>query len=283
MTTTDKSGQIVKSNGGGTSLAALVRTMTPEIARALPKHVSPERMARVTLTALRTTRGLDKCTAASFAACIMNLSQLGLEPNTPLGLAYLIPFKDTCTAIIGYQGYIELARRSGKVTSIYAYVVREGDRFSYALGLHPTLDHRPSDDAGREDRPITHVYAVAHLRDAEPVFVVLSRGEVEARRKRSRASGAGPWVTDYEAMVQKTAVRAIWKWLPKSAEIAFARDVDHAADLGRAPSIDDEATARALAAQGVFTPEPEALPAEGESVPDRSAGEVSEDEMPDAQ
>lgn len=287
---TDKSGQIVKKNGNGQGgdLASLIKVLTPEIARALPRHITPERMARVALTAVRMNPDLGSCSKASFAACLMSLAQLGLEPNTPLGLAYLIPRRSKdrgmeSTLIIGYQGFIELARRSGLVTAIYAHVVREGDKFRYTLGLEQTVEHTPSDDPKRSERKITHVYAVARLRDAEPIFVVLTKAEVEARRKRSRASANGPWVTDEEAMTLKTAVRALWKWLPKSTEMSTAQIVDDAGDRGAVPvEAVEESQTMALAASGVFIPSVEQAEAAAESVVDfdPSLGEAPPEEVP---
>lgn len=262
---TDTTGKIVPRNGGGKSdLATLVERLKPGIAQALPKHVTPDRMARIVLTALRTNAKLAQCTPASFLGCVMIASQLGLEPNTPLGHLYLIPRGGQCTALIGYQGMIELARRSGQVTSIYAYVVREGDAFRYALGLHPTLEHVPSGDDGRDTKKMTHAYAVAHLRDADPVFVVLSRGDVMARKKRSQASNNGPWVTDEEAMWRKSAVRALYTWVPKSAEMASAIGVEDADEQGRhvIATLDDSAT-KALAEAGVYI-DPASIDAESE-------------------
>lgn len=274
--TTDKTGQIVprtaQQNGEG-GLVSLLQKMGPEIQRALPKHISPDRMARIAITALRTGRDLMLCTAPSFAGCVMVAAQLGLEVNTPLGHAYLIarkskylpPDQRECTLIVGYQGYIELARRSGLVSTVYAYAVRDGDDFGYKLGLEPDVHHVPSEDAGREERAITHVYAVAKMKDSEErVFVVLTRAQVEARRRRSTASGSGPWVTDYEAMCLKTAVRALWKWLPKSTEVQKADAVDAVSEgtAALASSFDPMVT-DALQKHGLELPpdaEPEAQP-----------------------
>jgi recombination protein RecT len=221
--------QMVKKSEEG--LAGLLKSMGPEIARALPRHVTPDRMARVCLTALRVNPKLANCTPASFMASIMACAQLGLEPNSPLGQAYLIPYENrrqgttTCQLILGYQGMIDLAIRSGRVTSVKASIVREGDTFEVEHGLHEKLVHRPSGD---DDAPMTHVYAVARIKDGDPVFTVLSKQAVEKRRLRG-ASGKGistPWDTDYESMALKCAVRALWKWLPKSAEMANAQIAD---------------------------------------------------------
>lgn len=259
---TNGNGQIQKRNGGGGDLATMLQKMQGEIARALPKHVTPDRMARVALTALRQTKGLAECTPASFLACIMQCAQLGLEPGTPLGHAYLIPFRvkgtQTCTLIIGYQGMLDLARRSGQVASVWAYPVYAGDRFVVRYGLAPTVEHEPAFDADRSPAKLTHVYAAAKLRDSEaPVFVVLTRAEVEGFRKRG-ASGRGistPWDTDYSAMAVKTAVRQLFKWLPKSIELARAAAIDEAPEAGRSQLAAMDDTVRdAVRSQGLELP-----------------------------
>ena len=163
--------------------------------------------------------------------CRANVHEFCPKPNTPLGHCYLIPYGTTCQLLIGYQGMIELALRTGRVTSIKAMVVREGDHFEFEHGLSEKLVHRPGDN---EDAAITHAYAVAQIKDSTPIFWVLSRPQIEARKKRG-ASGRGkrtPWDTDYEAMAMKSAVRALFKWLPKSAEMAVAQAVEEAQERG---------------------------------------------------
>lgn len=285
--TTDKTGQIQPRNGEGAKapdLAALVTKLTPAISAALPKHVTPERMARVVLTALRNSPKLATCTPTSFLACVMVASQLGLEVNTPMGHAYLIPRMNRkrkppameCTLLVGYQGMLDLARRSGQVLGVFAHVVREGDLFDYELGLEPFVKHKPSDHPDRESRPITHAYAVARLRDGDPTFEVLPLSKVIARRDRSQSANDGPWVTDFEAMARKTAIRALYTFLPKSTEISTAFVADAAAESNTAPiaALNDSAT-KALAEVNVFVePEPEdssAIDADGESVEGASA------------
>jgi len=277
-----ENGQIIPKSNKDQNLGGYLKQMSKEIERAVPKHLSADRMARVILTALRTTPRLAECTPGSFVACVMNTSQLGLEPNTPLGLSYLIPRKNgktgrqECTLLIGYQGYLELASRSGQLAGRpFAFAVREGDAFEYTLGLEPTITHVPSHDENREERPITHVYAVARQRDGDPVFKVLSRAQVEARKNRSAAAKAGfsPWKTDEEAMYLKTAIRALWPWLPKSIAMANAEAVQLATDAGRVSveTVDTDATKR-LATAGVFLPDAVVEPDETEDAIDVEAG-----------
>jgi len=274
--------------------------MAAEIKRALPEHIKPERMVRIALTALRGTPGLGKCTPESFLGCVLQASQLGLEVNTPMQHAYLIPRKSgelsaraghevtECTLIVGYQGMIELAMRSGKLLGIYAQVVRDGDDFEWELGLAPTLRHRPSSLADRDSRQITHAYAVARIKDAEPVFEVLSASQLEARMARSGSVGkkSSPWTTDPDQMARKSAIRAIWKWIPKSAEMATADHIEVNQEKGRSTvAAFDESVRASLAANGLepidtTADEPEHDPETGEVVPSAAQLDAARERQP---
>jgi recombination protein RecT len=251
---TQPNGELVPRNQPKNDMATLLQKMGPEIARAVPKHVNPERMLRISMTALRMNPELMKCSPGSFLGCVLSAAQLGLEIGGPLAQAYLIPYKTECTLIVSYRGMLNLARRSGMVTAIYAHEVREGDRFVYRLGLNPSLEHDPLDAPDREDKPITHVYAVAKLKDGEPVFIVLTRAQVEKFRKRSRAGGSGPWVSDFKAMALKTAVRRLFTWIPQSSEMMLAASIDATEDTGgRQLEAWDPSVTDALAQQGITT------------------------------
>ncbi len=262
--TTTKTGEIVpKTPDKAAVLATLVQKMTPELARALPKHVTADRMARIVLTAIRMTPELAECTQASFLGCVLSCAMLGLEPNTPLGLSYLIPRKNNknggrkeCTLQIGYQGMIDLAGRAG--VTVYAYAVRKGDDFRYSLGLEPTLVHVPSESPDRESQPVTHSYAVSVTPDNRRSFTVLTRAQIDSRMKRSPAYEIGPWQTDHEAMCMKTAVRAHFRWMPKQTEkssiLAQAAAIDEAPENGTAQlEAMDPAITDALAREGIET------------------------------
>lgn len=204
------------------SLAVLIKRMQPEIARALPRHLNPDRMARIATTCLRQTPALARCTPESFLGALLTCSQLGLEPG-PTGDAYLVPYGQVCTFVPGYRGLIRLARNSGQLRDIWAEVVYSNDDFEYTLGLHRDMIHKPA--KGERGKPI-YVYAAAELSDGGRPFVVMSVDDVEAIRARSKAGRNGPWVTDWAAMAKKTAVKQLAKWLPLSAELAAAVSLD---------------------------------------------------------
>jgi recombination protein RecT len=180
--------------------------------------LNPERFTRVALTVIRQSPKLQRCRPESLLGALMTSAQLGLEPG-PLGEAYLVPFGEQVTFIPGYRGLLKLAWNSGQLKHIAARVVYEADAFDYAYGLHPDLTHKPA----RGDRGgITDVYACAVLLDGGAEFEVLSVADVESVRARSRAAKDGPWVTDWEAMARKTAVRQLAKWLPMATTLTRA-------------------------------------------------------------
>lgn len=206
-----------------------------QIALALPKQMTPERLLRIALTEVRRNPKLAKCSQESLLGAVFQCAQLGLEPGGGLGHAYLIPYKNEVSFQIGYRGMLDLARRSGQIRSIEAHVVYEGDRFEATLGLESNLVHEPDwGNSNRNDaKKITFAYAVAHLIDGGRQFEVLSKGELDAAKRRSLSGSSGPWASDYPAMARKTAVRRLFKWLPMSIEIAKAVELDEAPEAGQ--------------------------------------------------
>lgn len=208
-----------------------------QIAAALPRHMTADRMARIVTTEVRKVPKLLKCDPRSLFGAVIQASQLGLEPGNALGHCYLIPFKQDVTLIIGYRGMIDLARRSGQIISIEARAVRQGDEFRYTFGLSPTLEHTP---VAGPDAPLTHVYAVARLKDGGVQWDVMTVDEVNAIRDKSegyRAFKAGkiaahPWDGHPEEMSKKTVIRRLFKYLPVSVEFQRAIGLDEQADAG---------------------------------------------------
>ena len=211
--------------------------LRPQFAMALPQGFDEGRMIRMCITAVQHNPRLLTCTKESVYGSMMTAAQLGLFPDVSvLGHAYFIPFKVhgtmTCTFIVGYKGLIDLARRSGHVTSIMAYPVHEGDEFKFAYGTSPFIEHVPSREP-MDERELTHVYGMANLRgEKRPQFVVMSREEVEAIRKRAPGRSKGPWVEHYEQMALKTVIRRLCKYLPLSSQLQRAVALDEAADTG---------------------------------------------------
>lgn len=217
----------------------------------VPAGFDAGRFANLVLTSIKSKPELIRCfeTEAgkiSVLLAAMQAATIGLEPDTPLEEAWLLPRKNQgrqeCQLSIGYRGMIKLARQSGVVKSVAAQVVYEGDEFAWSYGLESdTLDHVPCPRDQRGE--LTYAYAIARYTDGGYNFVVLDRADVEARRARSdgwkneRSRPFSPWTTNEAAMWRKSAVRELFKWMPKSAAVAAAVNADE-----RVLTFDDDGT-----------------------------------------
>lgn len=200
----------------------MVRAMMPEIKKALPSVITPERFTRIALSALNNNPDLAKCSPMSFLAALLNAAQLGLEPNTPLGQAYLIPYKNKgnleCQFQIGYKGMIDLAYRTGEVQTIQAQAVYENDEFHYEYGLEPKLVHRP---APMDRGELVYFYAIFKTVNGGYGMSVMSKAAMDDYAKnysKGFDSNFSPWKTSYEEMAKKTVIKQALKYAPLKSD-----------------------------------------------------------------
>ena len=220
----------------------LVTRMQPQIEKALPSVLTGERFTRMMLTAMSTTPQLAQCTPNSFLGAMMQAAQLGVEPNTPLGQAYLIPYKNhgrlECQFQLGYKGLIDLAYRSGEITSIAAREVHQNDEFTFAYGLDERLEHKPAlTDRGE----VVAYYATYHTKAGGSGFLVMSMEEVKGYRdKYSKAGSFSPWNNNFDAMAKKTVIKQLLKYAPIKTEFTRAVAADETIKTNITPDMVDE-------------------------------------------
>src|SRR5579862_5224413 len=242
------SGQMTPFQERFVSFRKFLRTMEGQFKMALPKHVAPDRLIRIVLTEVAKNPRLLDCTQESTVGALMHAAQLGLDVGSVLGQAYLVPFKNRkrgvqeVQLIPGYKGLVKLAYQSGEIGAIRARVVRSRDEFRYEYGIEEELVHRPH--RGPDAGPLVAVYAVARIKGLdESQFVVLERWEIDQIRDSfSKSADDGPWVTDYEEMSKKSAIRRLCKLLPQSVEndaLARAVAADERAEAGLEPDYDN--------------------------------------------
>lgn len=212
-------------NNARPTMQQYIKQMQGEIAKALPSVITPERFTRIVLSALSSNPQLAATTPQSFLGAMMTAAQLGVEPNTPLGQAYLIPYRNhgtlECQFQLGYKGLIDLAYRSGEVSVIQAQIVYANDEFTYSFGLDPQLKHVP---AIRDRGEATHVYAMFRTKDGGYGFEVMSMDDIRAHaQKFSKAFSNGPWKTNFEEMAKKTVLKKVLKYAPLKSD--FVRGV----------------------------------------------------------
>lgn len=212
------------------SMQQYIKTMEGEIKKALPSVITPERFTRIVLSAISVNPKLGSCTPASFLGAMMTSAQLGLEVNTPLGQAYVLPYSNKGTLEaqfqLGYKGLIDLAYRSGEVESIQAHVVYENDEFSCEYGLEPKLVHKPADTNRGE---AIKVYAVFKTKSGGFGFEVMSMEDVRkhaAKYSKAYNSSFSPWKTNFEEMAKKTVLKRVLKYAPLKTEFVRAATQD---------------------------------------------------------
>lgn len=210
--------------------------LAPTFAKVMPKGFTPERLVQMAISARNQTPKLAECDMSSFLSCCLRCASLGLEPSAVdgLGNAYILPYKDKSGKMLaqfqlGKNGMLELVQRSGKVSSIRTQCVFEGDDFDYYEdegGLH--FHYRPNLEAPHTEQTFKLVYLSARLKDGGSVFLAMSKVEVDQIKAHSKASGFGPWKTDYLAMAEKTVIRRAFNrgMLPRSVEVAKAVQQD---------------------------------------------------------
>jgi recombination protein RecT len=250
---TQQTKEPAKPNNLG-ALSLLLEKHKDQIAMALPRHMTPERMIRVALTAVSSTPALAECTPVSIAGCIVQASILGLEPSSVLGEAYLVPFKNKktnskeCQLIPGYMGLVKLARNSGEVSMIDAQIVYENDTFEFEKGLTPTLIHKwPK--KGLRGEPIG-AWAGYRLKDGSQNFEYWTLEQIEDHRDRY-SKGAydannqltGAWLDSPQWMYKKTVIRQLIKLMPKSVHLSTALSLDELNDAGLSQHFDGEVLA----------------------------------------
>lgn len=203
-----------------------------QLAAALPKFLDSDHFVRSAITEFRLNPALAECSVPSVLGYFMQAAACGLEPASMLGQCYPVPFRNKktgmkeCQFIIGFRGMLSIARRSGEIASVVAEVVHENDEFSIEYGMKPDLIHKPCIDG--DPGAFKGAYVVVRFKGEgiDPVIKYMPKQEIDAHRRRSKSSGDGPWVTDYEEMAKKTVFRSVFKWLPISIEQIQAATTD---------------------------------------------------------
>lgn len=213
------------------TIGDIIYSFKDKFASALPSVITPERFARISANAVAGNPQLANCTKTSLIGALLCSAQAGLEPNTALGQAYIIPYGKEAQFQISYKGLIELAHRSGQLKDISAHIVYENDTFEYELGLEPKLKHIP---AMKDRGEAVWVYAVYHLVSGGYGFEVMSVEDINKHRnKYSKVrSNSSPWVTAWEEMAKKTVVKKALKYAPMASDFVRASNQDeHTADI----------------------------------------------------
>lgn len=214
---------------------ALLMEHQEEIFKALPLE-NKARFMEVSLSVLNSP-GIADCTKPSQFMAIWNCAKMGLLPDPNLGHVWIVGYKNRqnqnkkeATVQVGYKGRIELAQRSGRISSVSVHHWWANDTVEeFEEGLNPRLKIKPWWFVGqREPGPLVATYCIAQYANGERVLTVAPRHEIEESKSRSMQAkyDKGPWITDYNSMALIVPIRMAHRVWPQSPEMALAATLD---------------------------------------------------------
>ena len=226
-----------------------IQASQKQIEKALPGFMSMERFCRIAITAVNSNPKLALCTPISFMGSLMQAAQLGLEPNTPLGHAYLIPYKIKgelqAQFQMGYKGLIDLCNRTGEFKRISSDIIFENDYFDVTMGIEDSVTYKPyamvisfsldyfrnkeydlevikrikqAKDKGKA----LWIFSKYNLKNGGYGFNVMSINDCKLhgqRYSKSFSDSYSPWQTSPESMYMKTSLKQCLKFAPMSVEM----------------------------------------------------------------
>lgn len=263
--------QVSLRNSDQQTMANYIKSMESAIKKALPSVITPDRFTRIVLSAITSNPQLASCSPASFLGAMMTSAQLGLEVNTPLGQAYILPYRNKgqleAQFQLGYKGLVDLAYRSGEVEVIQSHIVYENDEFAFEYGLEPKLSHKPAET--NKGNPVC-VYAIFKTKSGGYGFEVMSIEDVRshaAKYSKAYDSSFSPWKTNFEEMAKKTVLKKVLKYAPLKSDFVRA-------------AVQDETIKTDMAEDMSFVPDETAYEAEYSDITvDAATGEVREDNI----
>lgn len=236
---------------------------------------------------------LQACTPQSILAESLKAASIHLPLNKALGRCYVVPFKNkgvpTATMVIGYKGYIQLAKNSGHYRNINADVVFEGQiTYRNHLTGEIRIDHEPTSDKvvgffayieelnGFNKTLYMSIDQMAHYAKTYVTYLKFNNKVTEDTLKQKMQYHAthGPeqgigWMSDSVTMAKKTCLRQLltkWGDLSIEQQEAIANDVSYDSTMSR-----DEEDA---AADEVFAPAEEVTEAQQETPVEESNQDV---------
>lgn len=199
--------------------------------KAIAKNMDSGRLIRVAVNAMHRSPALWNCSMSSIVNSVVLTGVLGLEPNTPLGHAYLIPYGKECTFQPGYRGLMHLACRTADVKKFDPHLVFIGDEFEIEYGFNERFRHVPKE----QSEEWIGAYSFVKFNDGEPSVLYMPKARIlKIRDQFSKAyqnnKNTSPWTTSEDEMALKTVIKRHIKRFDLSIEIATATEADDQAE-----------------------------------------------------
>jgi len=216
---------------------AILTDKAPQAQAALPPNtIDVERLRVGFIAAFNKKPELADCSPMSLANCFINCASLGLVPETPEQLAYLIPRRNKatgntdCELQIGYRGFSFMMYRAG-AKIVETGIVYQGDVFEHQIGDGAFVRHTKSSDLDRHQKPIVFAWALVKLSSGENKVEVMPNSDLEKifkammRQNFDKASPA--WREWPDEMRRKAPLKRLAKTANLGALVARAAEIDN--------------------------------------------------------
>lgn len=206
-------------------VASMFEAQLDQYIKAIGGEKQAIQFMRQAISLCKVNPKLLDCDRNSLLAEIMSAAELKLSLNSRLGQAYLVPYKNNATLIVGYKGYIDLFYRHELSKALYAERVYRNDRFSITFGSDRRIEHVPCIDGDRGD--IIGYYAYASTtRGQEQIYFMSHYEMVKFKDSTKNTQFSNFWRDHFDEMALKTVIRRVLTYMPKSIEFMYAMAKD---------------------------------------------------------
>ena len=171
---------------------------------------------------------LRKAEPMSIIGAAMVAATMQLQVIPTLGQCYIIPYGSKAQFQVGYLGLLQLCQRSGQFKKILAAPVHEGE---YISGDEFDEDYVFDKKQRKSDKIVGYMAKFELLNGFTKVaYWDVDRVKAHATKfsQAYRSGYTSPWKSDFDAMAQKTVLKSILKYAPKSIEMQNAVTFDQA-------------------------------------------------------
>jgi recombination protein RecT len=197
-------------NNKNTFLAIKEYGRSPEIIERFAEIVGKHNAGgyvQSAILAVANNEALQKCTPQSIFASALRAATVQLLCEPSLGQAYLVPFKDKATFIIGYKGLYQLALRTGKYRFINVGPIYEGE-----LVFEDRMTGEITLNGGRTSNTVIGYLASFQLTSGFSKSLYMTLDEIHAHADKYSKSvnyASSPWKTNRVEMERKTVLRLL--------------------------------------------------------------------------
>lgn len=182
---------------------------------------------------------LRRANPMSIVSAAMVAATMQLQVIPTLGQCYIIPYGTQATFQIGYLGLLQLCQRSGQFKKIISAPVHEGELIS---GDEFDEDYVFDKSKKKSDKIIGYMAKFVLLNGfTKTAYWTVDQVKAHATKfsQSFRSGYNSPWKSDFDAMAQKTVLKSILKYAPKSVEMQTAVTFDQAVVKTNASDVQD--------------------------------------------